>query len=505
MTSPGSTRSSSGSPVREAGRRWTPAAGGCRGRLEALRTRRSPGGALGLRAAVMMGVATRNTKVFRLRTPTTSDAYSATGNAHAGRGGRMRTCSGCAVLRSRSTRRARRPGDHSPGLPEPAAARERTSPWPAGVSLILRKPTGPMRCQMNMLSRAANASFDSRRRFRPRRGCGIVVLKRLTDAIRDGNQRAGRWSAVPRSTRDGGPTADRAQHPGAGRRHHPCAARRCPPRSVNLDRGARHRNRPGRSDRVPTRWRLGPRPRRGPCALGAVRDPNIGHLWGAAGVAAIKNRADGPATARSRPTWNFDPWNPAIDPSGAHRLFVPTEGGRTGRSEARAPWRCRRSASRHGTPIVVKAGPEYAPRCPPYWHPPSPAGVLGRDRDASRPPLRRRSATGSRATAPRNRWPDVARAVNLSPQPLRAIATVRARDHAEVAGLGTLAEARPARHVAAHEQETGPNRVPVLRPGRAMGRNGRGTARPPNRRFLKAIDELEPDLHRQVGFSLRMS
>ena len=59
------------------------------------------------------------------------------------------------------------------------------------------------------------------------------------------------------------------------------------------------------------------------CALGAVKS-NFGHLEAAAGIAGFIKAALSVQRAQIPPNLNFSQWNPAIDPSPT-RLFVPTE------------------------------------------------------------------------------------------------------------------------------------------------------------------------------------
>src|SRR6202021_120830 len=80
-----------------------------------------------------------------------------------------------------------------------------------GVSLILRPETQIAMAKWGMLSpRGRCHSFDSRADgFVRGEGCGVVVLKRLTDAVRDGDRVLAvvRGSAVNQDGRSNGLTA----------------------------------------------------------------------------------------------------------------------------------------------------------------------------------------------------------------------------------------------------------------------------------------------------------
>ena len=147
-------------------------------------------------------------------------------------------------------------------------------------------------------------------------GCGVVVLKRLSDALRDGDRDLAviRGSAVNQDGRSNGLTAPNGLAQQAVIRQALAHGRRRPRRD-RLRRGARHRH--ARSA-IRSRSRRWPRcsapaqPRDRPAALGSVKT-NIGHLEAAAGIAGlIKVGAGAASTDGSRRTCTSTTLNPHI-------------------------------------------------------------------------------------------------------------------------------------------------------------------------------------------------
>ncbi|MBV8181784.1 MAG: polyketide synthase, partial [Mycobacterium sp.] len=142
----------------------------------------------GVRAAVMMGVYYGEYQTISAANPDNIDAYSATGNAHAVAVGRIAyllglrgpavaidsACSSSLVTIHLACQSLR--------------LRESDLALAGGVSLILRPETQIAMAKWGMLSPQGRChSFDSRADgFVRGEGCGVVVLKRLTDAVRDG-------------------------------------------------------------------------------------------------------------------------------------------------------------------------------------------------------------------------------------------------------------------------------------------------------------------------------
>ena len=156
-------------------------------------------------------------------------------------------------------------------------------------------------------------------------GCGVAVLKRLSDALRDGDRVLAvvRGSAVNQDGRSNGlmapnPAAQTAVLRGGLRRRGRGAAR------GRLRRGARHRNVARRSHRGarPRHRVLGRgRPEDAPLLIGAVKS-NLGHLEAAAGIAGFIKTV----LAVQRGT---HPGEPALrDPESAHPVRPAAAEGR---------------------------------------------------------------------------------------------------------------------------------------------------------------------------------
>ena len=159
----------------------------------------------------MMGVYYGEYQTISAANPDAIDAYSATGNAHAVAVGRIAyllglrgpavaidsACSSSLVTIHLACQSLR--------------LRESDLALAGGVSLILRPETQIAMAKWGMLSPNGRCySFDSRADgFVRGEGCGVVVLKRLTDAVRDGDRVLAvvRGSAVNQDGRSNGLTA----------------------------------------------------------------------------------------------------------------------------------------------------------------------------------------------------------------------------------------------------------------------------------------------------------
>src|SRR6476659_7835950 len=278
----------------------------------------------GTRAGVMMGVYYTEYQGISAANPDRIDAYSATGNAHAVAVGRI-----AYLLGLRGPAMAVDSACSSSLVAVHLACqslrlRETDLALAGGVSLILRPETQIAMSKWGMLSpRGRCHSFDSRADgFVRGEGAGVVVLKRLTDAVRDGDRVLAvvRGSAVNQDGRSHGLTAPNtlAQRDVITR-----ALRSADvgPGSVNYIEA--HGTGTALGDPIEFEALADVYGRgEGRCALGAVKT-NIGHLEAAAGIAGFIKATLAVQRGQIPPNLHFSQWNPAIDPAQT-RLFVPT-------------------------------------------------------------------------------------------------------------------------------------------------------------------------------------
>ncbi|HEU0191862.1 MAG TPA: type I polyketide synthase, partial [Mycobacterium sp.] len=464
----------------------------------------------GVRAAVMMGVYYTEYQTISASNPDSIDAYSATGNAHAVAVGRIAyllglrgpavavdsACSSSLVTIHLACQSLR--------------LRESDLALAGGVSLILRPETQIAMAKWGMLSpRGRCHSFDAGADgFVRGEGCGVVVLKRLTDAVRDGDRVLAvvRGSAINQDGRSNGLTAPNtiAQVDVITRA---LRSADVTPGSVNYIEA--HGTGTALGDPIEFEalaeiYGRGD----GPCALGAVKT-NIGHLEAAAGIAGFIKAALSVRNGRIPPNLHFSQWNPAIDPSPT-RLFVPTELTPWVQAEGdQGPRRAAVSSFGLGgtnAHVIIEQGPDPAPPTDSATAPKVTTLVISGKTE-------QRVASWAAALAD---WldqtsheqvplADVARTVNQHRSRQQKFATVCARDHAEaVAGLRALAAGQPAPGVvAAHDALRDPGTV-FLYSGQGSQWAGMGRRLlVEESAFAAAVDELEPDFVAQVGFSLR--
>ncbi|GAA2270943.1 mycocerosate synthase [Kitasatospora cystarginea] len=194
-----------------------------------------------------------------------------------------------------------------------------------GVSLILGARTTRSFTRMGMLSptgrcRTFDAAADG---FVRSEGCGMVVLKRLPDALRDGDRVLAvlRGSAVNQDGRSDGLAAP---SPAAQQALFRQALERAgtDPREVGLiethGTGTPVGD-PIEFSSLAAVYGVG----QGRCALGSVKT-NVGHLEPAAGVIGLIKAVQCVRHGLIPPNLHFSRWNPAITADGT-RLFVPTE------------------------------------------------------------------------------------------------------------------------------------------------------------------------------------
>src|SRR6201996_2640751 len=459
----------------------------------------------GVRAAVMMGVYYGEYQTISAANPDAIDAYSATGNAHAVAVGRIAyllglrgpavaidsACSSSLVTIHLACQSLR--------------LRESDLALAGGVSLILRPETQIAMAKWGMLSpRGRCHSFDSRADgFVRGEGCGVVVLKRLTDAVRDGDRVLAvvRGSAVNQDGRSNGLTAPNT----IAQQDVIRSALRSgdvPARSVNYIEA--HGTGTGLGDPIEFEA-LADQDGKGDgdWALGAGKS-NFGHLEAAAGIAGFIKAALSVQRAQIPPNLNFSQWNPAIDPSPT-RLFVPTE---------LSPWPAeegprRAAVSSFGiggtnAPVVIEQGPDPAPVSDPVTAPVTTLTVSGKSdqRIASWAAALADWIDGDGAGVP---LADVAHTVNRFRSRHNKLATVSARDRSEaVAGLRALASGQlTPGAVGPREKPRGSGTV-FLYSGQGSQWAGMGRQLLVDEpAFAAAVAELEPDFVAQVGFSLR--
>jgi phthiocerol/phenolphthiocerol synthesis type-I polyketide synthase D len=460
----------------------------------------------GTRTAVMMGVYYTEYQTASAANPDTIDAYCATGNAHSITVGRIAyllglrgpavavdtACSSSLVAVHLACQSLR--------------LRESDMALAGGVNLILRPETQLALSKWGMLSprgrcHAFDAGADG---FVRGEGAGVVVLKRLTDAVRDGDRVLAvvRGSAVNQDGRSNGLTAPNAlaQRDVITRA---LSGADVAAGSVNFVEGhgtGTALGDPIEFDALSAVYGLGD----APCALGAVKT-NMGHLEAAAGIAGFIKAVLAVQRGQVPPNLHFAQWNPAIDASQT-RLFVPT--GKTPWPECEGPRRAAVSSFGLGgtnAHVVLEQGPD-----------PTPAS------DGDSDPVVTTLVVSGKTTQRMASWASVladwmesdgaavplaavARTVNPRRNRDNTFATVCARDRGQsVKGLRALAAGRPAPGVVStHDGPRGTGTV-FLYSGQGSQWPGMGRqllADEPA--FAAAVAELEPDFTEQVGFSLR--
>ena len=315
----------------------------------------------GSRTGVMMGVYFNEYQSMLAASPENVDAYSGTGNAHSITVGRISyllglrgpavavdtACSSSLVAVHLACQSLR--------------LRETDLALAGGVSITLRPETQIAISAWGLLSPQGRcATFDAAADgFVRGEGAGVVVLKRLTDAVRDGDRVLAvvRGSAVNQDGRSNGVTA-------------PNTAAQCDviadalrsgdvaPESVNYVEAhgtGTVLGDPIEFEALAATYGRGD----GACALGAVKT-NLGHLEAAAGIAGFIKAALAVQRGHIPPNLHFSQWNPAINAS-ATRFFVPTENSRWPTDEG--PRRAAVSSFGLGgtnAHVIIEQGPELA-------------------------------------------------------------------------------------------------------------------------------------------------
>ena len=462
----------------------------------------------GTRAGVMMGVYFNEYQSMLAANPDTVDAYTGTGNAHSITVGRISyllglrgpavavdtACSSSLVAVHLACQSLR--------------LRETDVALAGGVSVTLRPETQIAISAWGLLSPQGRcASFDAAADgFVRGEGAGVVVLKRLTDAVRDGDRVLAvvRGSAVNQDGRSNGVTA-------------PNTAAQCDViadalRSSDVAPESVHYvethgtgtvlGDPIEFEALAATYGLRQDQSDGACALGAVKT-NLGHLEAAAGIAGFIKAALAVQRGQIPPNLHFSQWNPAID-AAATRFFVPTEN--TGWPGTQGPRRAAVSSFGLGgtnAHVVIEQGPDPVP-------------ATGSDTGVStlvvsgKTPQRVAATAGVLADwleGPGAQTPlaDVAHTLNHHRARHGKVATVVARDRVQaMGGLRAVATGQHAANVVdCQNGSTGPGIVFVYsgRGSQWAGMGRRLLSEEPA--FAEAVAELEPVFAAQAGFSLR--
>jgi len=285
----------------------------------------SPDSLNGSRTGVLMGMSSWDYTIVNIERRAEIDAYLSTGNPHSAAVGRIAylfglrgpavavdtACSSSLVAVHLACQSLR--------------LRESDLALAGGVQLSLSPFTGIALSKWSALSpqgrcRSFDAGADG---FVRGEGCGVVVLKRLADATRDGDRVLAvvRGSAVNQDGRSNGMTAPNVL---AQRDVITDALRIADVSPDTVSYIEAHGTGTVLGDPIEFES-LAATYGRGevPCALGAVKT-NLGHLEAAAGVAGFIKAVLGVGHPEIPPNLHFTRWNPAIDPAGT-RFYVPTE------------------------------------------------------------------------------------------------------------------------------------------------------------------------------------
>ena len=460
----------------------------------------------GSRTSVMMGVYYNEYQSLSAQSPEMVSAYTGTGNAHSVTVGRIAyllglrgpavavdtACSSSLVAVHLACQSLR--------------LRETDVALAGGVNVILRPETQIAISAWGLLSadgrcKTFDASADG---FVRGEGCGVVVLKRLVDAVRDGDRVLAvvRGTATNQDGRSNGVTAPNAI---AQRDVISAALRAGEVAADSVDYIETHGTGTVLGDPIEFEA-LAETYGRGaqPCALGSSKT-NMGHLEAAAGIAGFIKATLAVQHGRIPPNLHFSQWNPGIDPAPT-RFFVPTEN--TAWPRDNGPRRAAVSSFGFGgtnAHVVLEQGPAViqssASTPAPAVHTLVIAGKTP-DRVASWAGVLADWMAGAGASVA---LADVAHTVNHHRARQPVFATVCAADAAQA--IGSLRAVAVGQHapgvVAPHDGPCGPGTVFVFS-GQGSQWAGMGrqllTDEPA---FAAAVDELEPVFTAEIGFSLR--
>ena len=461
----------------------------------------------GTRTAAMMGVSAWDYTILNLERHAEIDAYMSTGNPHSAAVGRISyllglrgpavavdtACSSslvaihlaCQSLRLRESDVALAGGVHLSLSPFTSIA---LSKWSA------LSPTG--RCK------TFDALADG---FVRSEGCGVVVLKRLADAVRDGDRVLAvvRGSAINQDGRSNGMTAPNAA---AQRDVITTALRLADATADSVNYVEAHGTGTILGDPIEFEALAATYGRgEGSCALGSVKT-NLGHLEAAAGVTGFVKAILAVSRGYIPPNLHFTRWNPAIDASST-RLYVPTQGTAWPAGGTRRAAVSSFGLSGTNAHVVIEQAPDPVPAPRPGSTP-----VVSTLLVSGKTPQRLAAMAATLAD-----WmaepgaavalADVAHTVNHHRARHGLLGTVVARDHtAAIAGLRALATGTPSPGVVgATEAIRGPGTVFVYS---GQGAQWAGMGRQllaDEPAFAAAIAELEPEFVAQTGFSLHQT
>src|SRR3984885_2765133 len=461
----------------------------------------------GTRTAAMMGVSAWDYTILNLERHAEIDAYMSTGNPHSAAVGRISyllglrgpavavdtACSSslvaihlaCQNLRLRESDVALAGGVHLSLSPFTSIA---LSKWSA------LSPTG--RCK------TFDALADG---FVRSEGCGVVVLKRLADAVGDGDRVLAvvRGSAINQDGRSNGMTAPNAA---AQRDVITTALRQADATADSVNYVETHGTGTILGDPIEFEALAATYGRgEGSCALGSVKT-NIGHLEAAAGVTGFVKAILAVNRGYIPPNLHFTRWNPAIDASST-RLFVPTEGTAWPTGGTRRAAVSSFGLSGTNAHVVIEQAPDPVPA--PQQDAEQAISTLlvsGKtpQRVASMAAMRAEWTAGAGAAVP---LADVVRTLNNHRARHSWFGTVVARDHtAAVAGLRALATGTPAPGVVGPTEATRGTGTVFVYSGQGAQWAGMGRrllADEPA--FAAAIAELEPEFVAQPVFSLHQT
>jgi phthiocerol/phenolphthiocerol synthesis type-I polyketide synthase A len=385
--------------------------------------------------------------------------------------------------------------------------RESDQALAAGVNLMLTPENNIATSRWGMLApdgrcKTFDAGADGYVRSE---GCGVVVLKRLSDAVRDGDSVLAvvRGSAVNQDGPSSGQTVPSGPAQQSVLRAALAAARLEP---WDIDYIEAHGTGTALGDPIELgalSQVFGERQGSAPLVVGSVKT-NLGHLESASGVAGFIKAVLSVRHGFIPPHLNFTTLTPnAVE--GASRFTIAAEG---------MPWPAVDRPRRAGVSSFGVSGTnahivvEQAPVTEVVAAQPEPVittlVVSGKtaQRIAPMAAVLADWMTGEGADVP---LADVAHTLNHHRTRYKNVATVCARDRAQaVAGLQALAAGESAVGVVA----AGPG---MAKPGRVFVYSGQGSQWPGMARqlladepaFAAAIEELEPSFVEQVGFSLR--